>query len=112
MGNQPRSPGRPRHYADEVKREPLNIRTTRALKDALVAAARRSGHSLAQEIEFRLWRSLQDDEFEAMRQEDPEITAMTSLAKELVMLTIALERRRRAKPEAAAADPQPAKKEA
>jgi hypothetical protein len=59
MENQPRRPGRPRHNADQVKRVPLNLRTTTRLKAALAAVARLSGRSLVQEIEWRLWASLQ-----------------------------------------------------
>jgi hypothetical protein len=54
MANAPRPRGRPRHNIDEAKRHPLTIRTTKALKDALVAAANSSSRSLAGEIEFRL----------------------------------------------------------
>jgi hypothetical protein len=57
-----RPPGRPRHNADELKRTPLSIRTTAPLKRALEEAAKGSGKSLAQEIEYRLWRSLDDGE--------------------------------------------------
>jgi hypothetical protein len=53
--------GRPRLAPDQVKKEPLTIRTTRGLKDALTAAATASGRSLAHEIEFRLERSLLAD---------------------------------------------------
>jgi hypothetical protein len=50
--------GRPALPAEEGKRYPLGIRTTKALRDALLTASRASGRSLAQEIEFRLERSL------------------------------------------------------
>jgi hypothetical protein len=39
------------------KRYPLNMRTTKQTRDALEAAAHKSGRSLAQEIEFRLEQS-------------------------------------------------------
>src|SRR5690349_24919119 len=55
----PRPPGRPRHNADELKQAPLSIRTTASLKRALEEAAKASGRSLAQEIEYRLWRSFE-----------------------------------------------------
>jgi hypothetical protein len=58
MSDPRRSPGRPRHYADETKRHPLAFRTTASLKRALVEASKVSGRSLAQEIEYRLWHSL------------------------------------------------------
>jgi hypothetical protein len=58
MSDARRSPGRPRHHADETKRHPLAFRTTAALKRALVEASKVSGRSLAQEIEYRLWHSL------------------------------------------------------
>jgi hypothetical protein len=55
MANNPRRPpGRPRHNPDEVKRQPLTIRTTSAVKARLVKAAKAGGRSLAEEIEFRL----------------------------------------------------------
>ena len=57
----PRPPGRPRHNEDELKRTPLSIRTTTTLKRALDEAAKTSGKSLAQEIEYRLWRSFDGD---------------------------------------------------
>ncbi len=40
------------------KRYPLNMRTTRELRDTLTAAASQSGRSLAQEVEHRLEESL------------------------------------------------------
>jgi hypothetical protein len=49
--------GRPPLAPEEGKRYPLGIRTTKALRDALLSASRASGRSLAQEIEFRLERS-------------------------------------------------------
>ncbi|MGA7263433.1 MAG: hypothetical protein WA709_05730 [Stellaceae bacterium] len=61
MATSLRPPGRPRHNADEIKRHPLTIRTTKALKDRLVEAARHSGRSLAGEIEFRLNQSFVPD---------------------------------------------------
>jgi hypothetical protein len=56
-----RSRGRPRHQADEIKGQPLSIRTTRALKNRLLKAAEISGRSLASEIEYRLVQSLEAD---------------------------------------------------
>ena len=50
--------GRPALPAEEGKRYPVGIRTTKALREALWSASRASGRSLAQEIEFRLERSL------------------------------------------------------
>jgi hypothetical protein len=46
--------GRPALPAEEAKRHPLGIRTTKKLKDLLQRAADSSGRSVAQEIEFRL----------------------------------------------------------
>lgn len=40
--------------SEDGKRTPLNMRTTRQLRDRLAEAARVSGRSLAQEVEFRL----------------------------------------------------------
>jgi hypothetical protein len=61
MTNPPRPRGRPPLPAGEAKRYPLAIRSTKEMKDALVRAAKLSGRSLAQEIEYRLERSLQED---------------------------------------------------
>jgi hypothetical protein len=46
---------------EEGKRHPLNIRTTRELREQLGAAANRSGRSLAQEMEIRLEHSFADE---------------------------------------------------
>src|SRR3546814_11774564 len=53
--------GRPREH-DEVKRSALTIRTTPSIKDAISAAAERSGRSVTQEIELRLQESLQAEQ--------------------------------------------------
>ena len=58
MQNSTRSRGRPALPAESVKRHALGLRTTKALKDALLRASEQSGRSLAQEIELRLERSL------------------------------------------------------
>ena len=50
--------GRPALPAEQVKRHSVGIRTTRKLKDYLLRAANLSGRSLAQEVEYRLERSL------------------------------------------------------
>jgi hypothetical protein len=46
------------------KRYPLNMRTTKELRDKIEAAAILSGRSLSQEVEFRLERSFQQQEIE------------------------------------------------
>jgi hypothetical protein len=56
--NSTRPRGRPALSAESVKRHALGIRTTKALKDALLRASEESGRSLAQEIELRLERSI------------------------------------------------------
>jgi hypothetical protein len=43
--------------SDAGRRYPLNIRTTKEMREKLGAAARRSGRSLTQEMEFRLEQS-------------------------------------------------------
>lgn len=53
--------GRPKLPAEQGKRHPLNIRTTRELKDLLRRAANSSGRSVAQEIEVRLEHSFRDE---------------------------------------------------
>ncbi len=49
--------GRPALPPEEGKRYPLNMRTTKALRNRLQNAASTSGRSLAQETELRLERS-------------------------------------------------------
>ena len=53
--------GRPPLPQGEGKRHPLNIRTTKEMRDRLEAAATASGRSLAQEVEFRLEASLSNE---------------------------------------------------
>ncbi len=45
-----------------VKRHPLNMRTTKELRDKVERAAKLSGRSLVQEVEYRLERSFWEDE--------------------------------------------------
>jgi hypothetical protein len=61
-----RGRGRPALPADKGKRYPLGIRTTRELKNLLQEEADASGRSMAQEIEFRLERSVHADRQSAM----------------------------------------------
>ena len=51
--------GRPRLPAEEGKRYPIAIRTTKELKERLERASKASGRSLAQELEFRLEHSFE-----------------------------------------------------
>jgi hypothetical protein len=44
------------------KRYPLNMRTTKEIRDRLEAAARQAGRSLAQEVEYRLDQSFLDED--------------------------------------------------
>lgn len=46
----------------EGKRIPLNMRSTRELRDRLEAEAQKSGRSLAQEVEFRLQQSFRESD--------------------------------------------------
>src|SRR5215472_6103901 len=46
------------------KRYPLNMRTTKELRDKIEEAAMASGRSLVQEVEFRLERSFRQQEIE------------------------------------------------
>ena len=46
------------------KRYPLNMRTTKELRDKIEKAAMASGRSLVQEVEFRLERSFQEQQIE------------------------------------------------
>jgi hypothetical protein len=47
--------------AAEPRRHPLNVRTTRELRDKMLAAAEQSGRSLVQELEYRLENSFGRD---------------------------------------------------
>ncbi len=51
--------GRPPLPPEAGKRFPLNMRTTKNIRDELQAAAHASGRSLAQEVEYRLEQSFQ-----------------------------------------------------
>jgi hypothetical protein len=44
------------------KRYPLNMRTTRELRERIIAAAHTSGRSLVQEVEYRLERSFEKED--------------------------------------------------
>src|SRR6266567_1444577 len=52
------------NWALPGKRYPLNMRTTKELRDKIEQAAAASGRSLVQEVEFRLERSFQQQEIE------------------------------------------------
>ena len=54
---------------EQGKRYPLNVRTTKKLRDRLTAEAKRSGRSLTQELEHRLEQSMLLDIFYDLRQE-------------------------------------------
>ena len=58
--------GRPRKPLEEAKRHPLNMRTTKQLREALERAAQESGRSLAQEVEFRIEQSFMIVPFETV----------------------------------------------
>ena len=53
--------GRPALPPGEGKRHPLNMRTTKDVRDRLEAAAAASGRSLVQEVEFRLQKSFSNE---------------------------------------------------
>ena len=79
----PRPPGRPRHNADELKRTPLSIRTTASLKRALEEVAKASGRSLAQEIEYRLWRSFDRDHGQLVTAEDSPVARLDQAVEDI-----------------------------
>lgn len=54
--------GRPPLPPGEGKKVPLNMRTTRKVRDRLEAAAIDTGRSLTQEVEYRLQRSFEDED--------------------------------------------------
>ena len=49
--------GRPKLPKSEVKRHPLNVRTTKKTREWLEAMAKASGRSLTQELEFLIERA-------------------------------------------------------
>lgn len=51
----------PKRSSDAAKRFPLNMRTTKHIRNKLELAANKAGRSLAQEVEFRLEQSFRDD---------------------------------------------------
>jgi hypothetical protein len=53
--------GRPPKNDADVKRHPLGVRTTKALKEKLEAAAASTGRSVAQEVEYRLEESFRGE---------------------------------------------------
>jgi Arc-like DNA binding domain len=52
----------PRKKVVQGKRYPLNMRTTKEMRDKLERAAAESGRSLVGEVEYRLERSFDRDE--------------------------------------------------
>jgi len=56
------------------KRYPLNMRTTKELREKIEAAARASGRSLVQEVEFRLEQSFQKGDQAKLIRETVEVT--------------------------------------
>ena len=55
-------PGRPPKTDAERKSRNLTFRSRGDLRDRLQEAAQRSGRSLSEEIEYRLWKSIVDDD--------------------------------------------------
>jgi hypothetical protein len=74
--------GRPRLPEGEGKRYPLGIRTTKELRERLEAAAKASGRSLAQEVEFRLERSYEQDRFNKLHYDVNQIPIALRRTKE------------------------------
>lgn len=66
----PKPMGRPKKPDSEAKRYPLGMRTTLEMQRKMQDAARASGRSVAQEVEFRLERSFRDDELRAIIREE------------------------------------------
>jgi uncharacterized protein (DUF1778 family) len=65
------------------KRYPLNMRTTKAVRDRLEAAARASGRSLTQEVEFRLEQSFLTADMREFITEAVEEATATAIATAL-----------------------------
>jgi len=70
----------------EGKRYPLNMRTTRELRDQIEAAAHLSGRSLVQEVEYRLEQSFVKANTKALLEElaNKTATASTSAVKDAI----------------------------
>ena len=80
MTNPSRPPGRPRHGIEGIKRSPLTLHITEALKDALRHEAQASGRSLTQEVEYRARWSLSEHRLPERR--------VTELRLEMVLYEI------------------------
>src|SRR5262245_29926901 len=61
MGRMARKP-----KPESGKRYPLNMRTTRELRERIIAAAHASGRSLVQEVEYRLEQSFEKEDREKL----------------------------------------------
>lgn len=57
-----RGRGRPPEKEGQPKRSPLNMRTTREIREQLESAAKKSGRSLTQEVEYRLEQPIQQEQ--------------------------------------------------
>jgi hypothetical protein len=66
----------------DIKRYPLNMRTTNEVREKLERAAAESGRSLAQEVEFRLERSFEREALGAEIRQDLRDYALTILQDE------------------------------
>lgn len=53
----------PKHAVEGGKRYPLGMRTTKEIRERLESAASESGRSLAQEVEYRLERSFDREQW-------------------------------------------------
>jgi predicted HicB family RNase H-like nuclease len=62
----------PKTVRGKGKRYPLNMRTTKELRDRLEAAAKRSGRSLVQEVEYRLGMSFAEEDWHEKQREELE----------------------------------------
>jgi len=85
-GTAPRRRGRPPRPPETVKRHPLVIRTTQALKEDLVKASNASGRSLTEEIEYRLTRSIAEDHGKS--ELDLRLDAMMSKVRESMLVVV------------------------
>lgn len=74
-----RKRGRPRLPPEEGKRHPINMRTTKEVREKLEAASRWSGRSLAQEVEYRIEQAFRDEAAESDYMGGPHNVALTRL---------------------------------
>ena len=83
----PQKRGRPPKPKSEVKRAPLNMRTTPEARRKLEDAADKSGRSLAQEVEYRIERSFFYEDTLSLSGPDPKTSKFVRDSLDLKRIT-------------------------